>query len=244
MRLIKDALNRHRNVAVSWSGGRCSTAVLHMVRKIEPDILVYHCDHGVHFPETVKYVKEMADEWDLNLYIERPYEDGPTFWDIVEEKGFPRTRKAGVGQEATPCCYHLKDKPQVDFRKEHNVQAFIDGMRVAEARVRMFSTSDWGQYRHVTKSGLDAWKYSPIAFWTTERLQEYIEENDISINPLYYEGKDRVGCWPCSAYVKWKEQLAKVDPNKLKFLLDKMGSEQKLLEHFEKTEVEPCKGRG
>jgi len=239
--LIEKALADREKVCVSWSGGRCSTVVLHMALQIKPNILVYHCNHGVHWPETVEYVKKITNKWNLNLVKVDSFKE-KTFWDIVEEDGFPHVRKSYSKGEPR-CCYWLKNKPLREFTNVYNIDGLLDGLRVAESRVRMFSCSQHGQFRYVTKDDINTWKYSPIAFWTTERTQEYVEEHGIPLNPLYEKGKNRVGCWPCTAFVDWREQLAKTDFKKYKFLMEKLG-EQKLLEHFEKTEVEPCKSRG
>lgn len=45
--VIKMAVQNHRDkVAVAWSGGRCSTVVLHMALRVNPDIKVMFVDTG------------------------------------------------------------------------------------------------------------------------------------------------------------------------------------------------------
>jgi len=65
--LIRKVVEEYKRPCVSWSGGKCSTVVLHMALKIKPDILVIFNDTGVEFPETYAYVNKMAKEWNLNL---------------------------------------------------------------------------------------------------------------------------------------------------------------------------------
>lgn len=97
--LIRKALNNHERVAVSWSGGRCSTVVVYLTIQENPDVVVFHTNHGVHFPKTERYVKSLANEWDLNLEIVKPER---AFWDVVEEHGFPGRR---VGRGKPRCCF-------------------------------------------------------------------------------------------------------------------------------------------
>jgi len=235
--LIEKALKEHNRVAVSWSGGRCSTVVLYLTIQKEPDVRVFHTDHGVHFPKTEKYVKDLAEEWDLNLTIVTPER---TFWDVVEEHGFPG-RRVGLGKPR--CCFWLKERPMRKFRRKENMDAFITGMRVSEARNRMYWAAQTGQYYYSEKDGLNVWKYNPIAFWTTRDVNEFCEEEMIPLNPNYEKGNDRLGCWPCTAFKDWYHQLSSTNPKMLRVLLEKMG-DKRLLDHFKRTRLEPCKSRG
>jgi len=243
--LIKIALERHgiEKIALSWSGGKCSTVVLHMALQLCPDIKVFHTDTGVEYPETVRYVRELAREWDINLIVYRPERN---FWDIVKERGFPHMRLAsskGHTSKGKPaCCIWLKEKPMVKFRHEHGVEAFITGMRAGEARVRMFIMAQRGQFYFVKKYGLSAWKYNPIAFWSTREVSAYVLKHKIPPNPLY-EKRDRSGCWPCTAFVGWRDQLMRTNPKFYDFMIERLGG-QRMLDHFYESQIAPCQERG
>lgn len=86
---IEKALDKHPAAVVSWSGERCSTAVLYLTREIKPDIKVIFNDTGVEFSETYDFIKKISKAWDINLEILKPKR---TFWDIVGEYGFPMMR--------------------------------------------------------------------------------------------------------------------------------------------------------
>jgi len=125
-------------------------------------------------------VNGLAEEWDLNLKIVTPER---TFWDVVEEHGFPG-RRVGVGKPR--CCFWLKERPMRDFRREENVDAFITGMRVSEARNRMYRVAQMGQYYYSEEDNV--WKHNPIAFWTTREVNEFCEEKENSAQPELSEG--------------------------------------------------------
>lgn len=46
-------------VYVSFSGGKDSTVLLHIVRQIYPDVVGVFCNTGTEFPELVKFVHQM-----------------------------------------------------------------------------------------------------------------------------------------------------------------------------------------
>jgi phosphoadenosine phosphosulfate reductase len=238
--LIRMALERHgEKLCVAWSGGRCSTVVLHMALRIKPDIKVIFCDTGVEYPETYKFVERIEREWNLNLIRTKPE---VTFWQCVERYGFPQIRKSAVkGSPGTPrCCYWLKERPMLRAFREHGLEAELLGLRAAESRARMWGIHDHGQFYFSKKFRM--WRYHPIAFWTRRDLEDYIERNDIPISELYSK-TDRSGCWPCTGYLGWQKQLARTNFKLYKFLVERMG-EQRLLEHYFDTQVRPCEGRG
>ena len=214
--VVKRALQKLGDrVAVSWSGGRCSTATLRLALDLKPDVKVLYNNTGVEYPETVSFVKELASKWNLNLTVTKPKK---SFWTCVEEYGFPQFRgkfryKKQLGgsrlyswsRGRPPCCYWLKEEPTKRYALQQSVLGLITGMRVAESRVRMFGIGRRGQsYRDET---MRLWKIHPIAYWSTERLQAYLDENGIPCNPLYARGMERIGCAPCTGFVGWREQL-------------------------------------
>lgn len=236
--LVRQAIEKHDRIAVSWSGGRCSTVVLHMARQIRPDIMVFHTDHGVLYPEISKFVRELSHAWKLNLFIVKPEK---TFWEVTAEHGFPKMRRpASIDRKVKSvgipkCCNELKHKPEKRFAREHSIDAFLTGLRVAEAQNRALGMRRSGQYHFPER--LKAWKYYPIAFWTTRELNAYIQEHDVPISPIY-ERTDRTGCWPCTAHVKWREDLMQTHPKLYDFMVEKLGG-QRMLEHFYRTHIEP-----
>ena len=42
-------------------------------------------------------------------------------------------------------------------------------------------------------------KINPLAAWTDQDMQDYIDEYDVLVNPLVYEGYPSIGCAPCTA---------------------------------------------
>ena len=42
-------------------------------------------------------------------------------------------------------------------------------------------------------------KVNPLADWSDDDLADYIDEHDVLVNPLVYEGYPSIGCAPCTA---------------------------------------------
>lgn len=244
-KLIEKAVRNHKDkIAVAWSGGRCSTAMLHMALRVNPEIKVMFVNTGVEFPEIIRFVEKMSREWNLNLTVVKPEK---TFWDIVKENGFPGIRTPGdsttkrKSRDVPLCCKWLKEKPVKKFSLETGTEAFITGMRAAESRVRALVIRQKGaQFYFVKSQGV--WKYHPLAFWRTKQVSDYIVENNIPLSPIYKK-IDRSGCWPCTAFIGWRENLMSANP-KLYEALNKMMTNEKMLDHFYRSKMAPCADRG
>lgn len=66
-RVIEWYLKHKGKVYVSFSGGKDSTVLLHIVRQIYPDVPAVYCDTGLEFPEVKEHVKRFE-----NVVILRP----------------------------------------------------------------------------------------------------------------------------------------------------------------------------
>ena len=222
---LEEVLSRFKNIQVSWSGGKCSTVALHLIRQIKPDIQVFYVNTGVAYPETVKYVLQMAKEWHLNFRMIKPH---TTFWKIIAKHGLPKRRhmgceKAMKGEPPVPvCCKLLKEKPLKYFLKIYHVDLNITGLRCAESRVRMFNIAQRGLL-YYTKAYATT-TFHPIALWTYQQVADYIQEHNIPLNPVYAKGLKREGCWCCTAFRGWQQSLMLYNPRMYKFMMKLAGN--------------------
>lgn len=69
------------NVYISFSGGKDSTVLVDLARKIYPEIRVVFCNTGLEYPEIVSFVKEFE-----NVEIVRPDKN---FKEILTKYGYP-----------------------------------------------------------------------------------------------------------------------------------------------------------
>ena len=54
---------------VAWSGGKDSTVVVDLARRVDPHIPVVFYDSGLQFPETLRYLQDCAAAWRLNFQV-------------------------------------------------------------------------------------------------------------------------------------------------------------------------------
>jgi len=226
---ISQALSRYKNPCVAFSGGKASLVVLHMVLQYKSNIPVVFNDTGVEHPKTLEYINKIADDWGLNLIITKPK---MTFWQVVEKYGFPGLRgskfekadpsRGKKNKQHPKCCDILKRDPMVEAIDKYGFDLAFEGIQAAESRMRFLWVAERGQFSynkhwHITKC-------YPIAFWTSEDVMKYIQKYRLPLNPIYKMGFDRTGCLPCTANIKWKQQLARANPKLLNLILEKMGA--------------------
>jgi 3'-phosphoadenosine 5'-phosphosulfate sulfotransferase (PAPS reductase)/FAD synthetase len=218
--LIRQAINRHRgHIAVNWSGGRDSTAVLHMALKEDPQIIVIFentlCESG----ETWRYIRMLAREWNLNLHITKPEK---TFWQCVREYGLPTIRGTDNVSHSPKCCQYLKERPGDAMKKKLGIVAYFTGLMKEESHQRFLTLTryDTGGKSHdeiafcaqrYYKKSTNEWAYHPIANWPSEDVDQYYKDNNLPINQFYVKWGGlykRSGCLLCTAYSSWEDRLS------------------------------------
>ncbi len=172
--------------AVSYSGGKDSLAVLHLVMDadLKPDLLFV--DTGIELPETLDNIEEVVNKHDLNL-LKADSKDG--YWNNILHFG-PSAR------DYRWCCKTCKLGPTGLLIKKHfpkGVLSFI-GQRRYESQNRMEHGDTWTNPWVPGQIGA-----SPIQDWTALHVWLYLFMKKASYNPWYEKGFERIGCWVCPA---------------------------------------------
>lgn len=79
-------------VYISFSGGKDSTVLLHMVREMYPEVTAVYVDTGLEYPEVKAFVKQQK-----NVEIIRPK---MSFREVITRYGYPM-----IGKEVAECVY-------------------------------------------------------------------------------------------------------------------------------------------
>lgn len=81
-----DKVGGWNNVYVSFSGGKDSTVLAHIVREMNPNVKLTFSNTGLELPEIVDFVKEKRDleGWNIDIIFPKM-----TFKKIVENYGYP-----------------------------------------------------------------------------------------------------------------------------------------------------------
>jgi len=208
---------------VAWSGGKDSTLMLYLIRQVYPQVLVVFNDTGVEHPETLDFVDELSRLWGLNLTILHP---AMSFWQCVERYGFPPPSrfKTGDKKTGTPrCCFHLKEKPVIQFIKEMQMKASFIGVTAWESWGRRITAGKLG-YCHFSKVyGLC--RVKPILCFRPDEIWFLTKEWQLPVNAIYQKA-ERCGCMPCTGHIGWEKQIARINPKLYMLIQKKMGTSE------------------
>lgn len=221
--IIDKAITRFDDdLALACSFGKDSMVVLDLALKQKPNILVAWNNTLIEYPETVKFAKKIVDDWGLNFIENRPF---VTFWDIVDEFGFPTPNNR-------KCCDFLKLYPIRFLYNELEIKATMTGLRRDESRLR----------QNLPLEGEDSqlkgiYRYNPIVNFTEMDIWDYHIEYNLPMNNVYMKGLKRTGCLYCTVGAsfgalklvqnnyprRWK-RMSKMLENDAQFIPNKDGT--------------------
>lgn len=206
--IIREAKAQFENLAVLWSTGKDSTLTLALCRKAFYGKIPFpaiHIDTGYKFPEIYQFREKIAREWNLNLIIARNEE----------------AQKAGMSPEKgkLKCCTELKTEPLKRLIEKEKFDALLVSIRRDEhgirAKERTFSPRDEAFRWDYEDQPAEMWdlyvkpaedyshmRVHPILHWTELEAWQYVKQENLPINPLYFAKKGKryrsLGCQPCT----------------------------------------------
>ncbi|KLK87619.1 phosphoadenosine phosphosulfate reductase [Methanoculleus sediminis] len=192
VRTIKKHMNDRPCVNVSFSGGKDSTAVLHLARKAGVEN-AFFIDTGLELPETVEFAASQGVE------IIRK---GGDFFQAVEKAGPP-------GKDHRWCCKLLKLQPLKIYLAGLGPCVTIQGNRWYES----WNRADLDETSQNPANPLQL-NVSPIRNWRALEVFLYLWWREVPMNPLYEMGLERVGCYLCPAVLESEyEGLREMHPD-------------------------------
>ncbi len=166
-------------------GGAEGMVLLDMLWRRGTNAHVYTLDTGFLFGETVKFREEVAERYGMEIEVVRP--------ELTVAEQARRFGDALYNKNPDLCCYIRKVEPQ--RRTLAGYDAWISGIRR-------------GQTEQRANTPIAAWeddfgvaKIAPLARWTSEQVQDYVEKHDVPLNPLREKGYRSIGCEPCTRKV-------------------------------------------
>jgi phosphoadenosine phosphosulfate reductase len=168
--------------ALVVASSMADTHLVHLAQAAAPGIDVLFLDTGYHFAETIGTRDAVAQAYQVNLISITPRQ---TVAEQDAEYG-PKLHDRNPDQ----CCALRKVEPLERGLKPY--AAWINGMRREESPTRAdIRVVDYDAKRNMIK-------ISPIAAWTQGDVDAYVEENQVLINPLFFDGYTSIGCEPCT----------------------------------------------
>ncbi|WP_019969855.1 phosphoadenylyl-sulfate reductase [Mycobacterium sp. 141] len=157
--------------------------LVEMAAKVRPGVDVLFLDTGYHFAETIGTRDAVEQVYGVNVVNVYPEHTVAEQNELLGTDLFARN--------AGECCRLRKVEPLSKALAGYS--AWVTGIRRVEAPTR-------------ANAPLISWdnafglvKINPIAAWSDEEMQAYVEANGILVNPLVYEGYPSIGCAPCTS---------------------------------------------
>lgn len=241
------------DVYVSFSGGKDSTVLLHLVRTLYPRVKAVFIDTGLEYPEIRAFVKTI----DNVVWIKPDMH----YTDVINKHGYPvvskevsetidqvrkgyksRFKKLDTNYTgrysclkwkflldapfkiSNLCCNEMKKKPVKKYEKLHKVKPFV-GTMADESSLR---TQSW------LKSGCNAFDNSrpissPLSFWKESDIWEYLKTYNVPYSKIYDMGETRTGCMFCmfgchlEEYPNRFQRMASTHPKQFDYCINKLG---------------------
>ena len=144
--------------------------------QVEPAIEVVFIDTGYHFPETLETMERARRHYGLNLRVMTVARHDEALWRVDPEN----------------CCSAVK-LGQLD-RALVGKLAWMSGLRRAESPTRASAPIVALDQRGLVK-------VNPLARWSDDDVDRYIDEHGVPANPLRWQGYRSIGCAPCTSPV-------------------------------------------
>ena len=154
-----------------------------LAAKVRPGVDVLFLDTGYHFVETIGTRDAVEAVYDINVVNVTP-ENSVAKQDQLFGKDL-------FAREPSECCRMRKVEPLSKALRGYS--AWVTGIRRVEAPTRANAPLiSWDKAFGLVK-------INPIAAWSDDDMQNYIDANDVLVNPLVFEGYPSIGCAPCTA---------------------------------------------
>jgi phosphoadenosine phosphosulfate reductase len=151
--------------------------LIDLATKVAPGIEVVFLDTEAHFPETLSFVDEIRQRYELNLTVTKP---GPE----------ASTHPCGSEQ----CCQFRKVEPL--RRALEGRGAWMTSLKRSDGPTRSDAPIvSWDQSFGLVK-------VNPLATWSDRDIASYLSDHDLPIHPLMSRGYRSIGCAPTTRPVE------------------------------------------
>jgi sulfate adenylyltransferase subunit 2 len=207
--IIREAYWEYKDrLAVLWSMGKDSTALVHLARKAffgKVAIPIIHIDTTFKFKQIYEFRDRFAKEWNLNL--------------IIAKNNTALKNKMSPGKGRFGCCSTLKTEALKQVIKKYNFKALLVAIRRDEhslrAKERYFSSRDkefkwnyleqplemWQEYYKTKGMKEEHFRVHPLLHWREIDIWRYIKREKLPAVSLYFSMQGKrfrsIGCECC-----------------------------------------------
>ncbi|ADY54870.1 phosphoadenylylsulfate reductase (thioredoxin) [Syntrophobotulus glycolicus DSM 8271] len=166
-----------------------------MLLKTEPKARIFFIDTGRHFQKTYDLMEETMHRYHFHYEVYAP--ESKDLEEMVAGHG-PNLFYESI-ELRKKCCELRKVKPLQ--RVLSTVDAWICGLRREQSPTREeVNLLEWDGNQAI-------YKVNPLAFWSEEKIWDYIRKENVPYSSLYDKGFRSIGCRPCTRAVKPGEDV-------------------------------------
>jgi phosphoadenosine phosphosulfate reductase len=158
-----------------------SLVLLHILSRVDKSIPIYFINTGFHFPETVKFRDQIADQFGLNIIDLKS--DVPKYMQRDPDGRLLFT------SDPDHCCYLNKTQPMDAILMAHDI--WINGVRADQSAVRAAMKVEQSAKHGCTR-------FHPMLDWNSKMIWQYQKEHNLPKHPLEEKGFVSIGCEPCT----------------------------------------------
>ena len=158
-------------------------SLVDLAAKARPGVDVLFLETGYHFAETLGTRDAVAQTYDVNIVNARAAQT------VAEQDATEGPRLHD--RDPARCCFLRKVVPLRETLSRY--EAWVTGVRRVDAPTR----ADTQLVTWDDRNGLV--KVNPMAAWTDEDVDAYVNEHGVLVNPLVPAGYPSIGCAPCTA---------------------------------------------
>lgn len=179
-RIADEALSRHR-CCLSWSSGKDSTAMVHIVRSMCPSTPIIIQFDDCDWPTKRAYVQRVADSqvWSDYHAVEPDF----SVWQAA------LSSKIGVENICSQTHWITREsflRPLKEKQGELGCDCVFLGLRAEESRARRVNVATHGKLYQVRDG---TWHALPMAQWEAVDVFAYLHSQGVEINPCYFQNR-------------------------------------------------------
>ncbi|MEX0603911.1 MAG: phosphoadenylyl-sulfate reductase [Marinobacter sp.] len=187
--IIKAALARYDNIAISFSGAE-DVALIELAHKMTDNLKVFTLDTGRLHAETYEFIDRVRRHYRIDIEILFP--DATEVEALVNKKGLFSFYEDGHSE----CCGIRKVNPL--RRKLASVDAWITGQRRDQSPDTRNDVPIVQRDDAFSSDAKTLVKFNPLADWTSKEVWDYIRMTEAPYNTLHEKGFVSIGCQPCT----------------------------------------------
>jgi len=175
-----NAAEKTAKMVVSWSTGKDSTAMTHLIQELYPDTPIMIQFDDCDWPTKRAYADRVVAAQGWNVHRVEP-----------EFSVWERMQTGRIGEDAFCAQSHslTQDaflRPLAATQHTLNCDGVYIGLRAQESRARNVHLRSRGELYQLASG---EWRCCPLARWTAEDVFAYLLQHGVEINPCYFNNR-------------------------------------------------------